>query len=314
MNDEQTAQPEEAQTPPTNADGKATGPRTGLGKRRASQNSLRSGIFSRATLLKAESCSEHQSLNDGLWNALQPGNELEEFLVDKLMSIIWHHRRVLLAEGAEIRKSSKFLEFDRRQEKQKEAEDASQRLQLGAVIGVHLEPFGLIWTINNPDVSKCCIELLFELRRGINTNGFNKMQDYSILKRIYGDPSIPHLRKTLQDECTTYMNIAEVAEAERESKGYAAAAPCRKIVLQKIDAEIIRLQKYERNCESIESERTKVEILRQSVPESRGMDRLLRYEAHLSREFDRTLSQLERLQRMRKGQPVLPPVKVDLSL
>src|SRR5882762_10429797 len=91
--------------------------------------------------------------------------------------------------GAEIRKSSKFLEFDRRQEKQKEAEDASQRLQLGAVIGVHLEPFGLIWTINNPDVSKCCIELLFELRRGINTNGFNKMQDYSILKRIYGDPS-----------------------------------------------------------------------------------------------------------------------------
>ena len=36
--------------------------------------------------------------------------------------------------------------------------------------------------------------------------------------------------------------------------------------------------------------------------------------AGLDRAFDRTLTQFERLQRMRKGQPVLPPVKVDLSL
>jgi len=33
----------------------------------------------------------------------------------------------------------------------------------------------------------------------------------------------------------------------------------------------------------------------------------------LSREFDRTLNQLERLQRIRKGQPVLPPIKVEVS-
>ncbi len=35
--------------------------------------------------------------------------------------------------------------------------------------------------------------------------------------------------------------------------------------------------------------------------------------ASLERAFDHTLSQLERLQRMRLGQPVLPPVKVELS-
>jgi len=43
------------------------------------------------------------------------------------------------------------------------------------------------------------------------------------------------------------------------------------------------------------------------------LDRLLRYEASLERTFDRTLNQLERLQRMRLGQPVPPPVKVELS-
>jgi hypothetical protein len=34
---------------------------------------------------------------------------------------------------------------------------------------------------------------------------------------------------------------------------------------------------------------------------------------HLSREFDRTLAQPERLQRMRLGQPVIPPINVRLS-
>ncbi len=43
------------------------------------------------------------------------------------------------------------------------------------------------------------------------------------------------------------------------------------------------------------------------------LDRLLRYEASLDRSFDRTLTQLERLQRMRLGHAVPPPVKVELS-
>jgi len=51
-----------------------------------------------------------------------------------------------------------------------------------------------------------------------------------------------------------------------------------------------------------------------NVPDGPGLDRLLRYEASLERSFDRTLSQLERLQRMRLGQPVLPKLEVRHSL
>ncbi len=40
---------------------------------------------------------------------------------------------------------------------------------------------------------------------------------------------------------------------------------------------------------------------------------LMRYETNFERNIDRTLNQLERLQRMRLGQPVPPPVKVELS-
>ncbi len=49
------------------------------------------------------------------------------------------------------------------------------------------------------------------------------------------------------------------------------------------------------------------------IPAPDVLDLLLRYEANLDRSFDRTLSQLERLQRIRLGQSVPAAVKIDLS-
>ena len=84
-------------------------------------------------------------------------------------------------------------------------------------------------------------------------------------------------------------------------------------MLRAIAAEIARLKQDQKKRESIKSERRKVEILRQSVPDSRGLDRLLRSGSSLERDFDRTMTQLERLQRMRKGQPVLPPIQLNVT-
>ncbi len=49
------------------------------------------------------------------------------------------------------------------------------------------------------------------------------------------------------------------------------------------------------------------------VQKTPTLEVVMRYEANLERNIDRTLNQLERLQRMRLGQPVPPPVKVELS-
>jgi hypothetical protein len=49
------------------------------------------------------------------------------------------------------------------------------------------------------------------------------------------------------------------------------------------------------------------------IPSQEIADRLLRYEAHLSREIDRILNRLERLQRIRKGQPLPPQLDVKIS-
>jgi hypothetical protein len=61
------------------------------------------------------------------------------------------------------------------------------------------------------------------------------------------------------------------------------------------------------------AEKKKLSAIARNVPEGPQLDRFLRYEASLERAFDRTLSQLERLQRMRLGQVVPPPIQLSVT-
>jgi hypothetical protein len=79
--------------------------------------------------------------------------------------------------------------------------------------------------------------------------------------------------------------------------------------LRELEDEIERLNRYKTN----ESERRKLLALSRSVPDAMQMDRLLRYGTSLDREMDRTLKQLEKLQRMRFGQPVPPSIDVNIA-
>lgn len=290
-----------------------TGPRTEVGKKRSSENALKFGIFSRATLLPDESLSEYKSLLEDLWVTRQPVGKVEEILVEKLASIIWRNRRMLVAEGAEIRKHSEFLETDRHCADEKQAQEISMRGQEGRLFEPSLEPVGLMWNIQNPDVLERCKELLVEIRHKIQTNGLSWERDSPILQQIYGDSRRPHLRPTLYDEYYGWFRTGLVTEIEQRTKGYATPEECKQEVLRRITSEMNYLKQYNDKSESIESKRMEIEILRQRVPDSPGLDRLLRYESSLERAFDRTLTQLERSQRMRKGQPLPPQLDVKIS-
>ena len=285
---------------------RATGPRTELGKQRASLNATKHGIFSRVSVLKGESRAAYESLLEGLWESLQPVGRLEETLVEKLATILWRHRRLIMAEAADIRKGTEFLEWDQRNQQQKEAEEigSSSVLEYNG---------GLIRKIQNPVVLRRCLKLLAELREGIENYGFQSKRDGAILEKIYGDLDKDRLHETLYDAYAIWLGTSSVSEEEREREGYASPELCKKNILHLIDSEIRHLKRYQKAQASIEADRAKLESLRRIVPEGRALDRLLRYEASLQRSFDRTLSQLERLQRMRLGQPVPPPVKVELS-
>jgi len=280
----------------------ATGPRTPEGKQISRYNATKHGVFSEVTLLKGESRTEYQSLLKGLWEAFQPEGKLEETLVEKLATILWRHRRLIVAESAEIQRNTEFLQWDQSNQEQEEAEqiESSSVLEYSG---------GLIRKIQNPAVLKRCLELLAGLRQRIDSDGFDPERDTVILKRIYGGYGKDRLRETLYGSYMICLETSRASEEEPQREGYASPQECVRRAVQEMDREIRRLKRYRK----IEVNRTKLETLRRSIPESPSLDRLLRYEASLERAFERTLNQLERLQRMRLGQPVLPPVKLELS-
>src|SRR6266436_4050141 len=286
---------------------KATGPRTKQGKQRASRNATKHGVFSKVVILNSESETEYEELLAGLRETLRPEGALEELLVEKLGTLAWRQRRLLLAESAEVRKNTEFVESDQRDDDREAGERAWSMSAL-------LCGRGLIGNTDNRHVVERCIEWLAHLRDGVEKVGFRPDQDALILRKLYGDREVSRLRSDLYDSYETWLQIAETPEQERERKRYPSPSECRQIVMEKIDKEIRRLKRDQKERSSIQAARTQLEIVSRNVPDGPGLDRLLRYEASLERSFDRTLSQLERLQRMRLGQPVLPKLEVHHSL
>jgi len=82
---------------------RSTGPRTPAGKAVVARNALRHGILSARFLLDGEDEADLQCLFDGLCESLQPLGALEVSLVEKVALNLWRHRRLVRAEGAEIK-------------------------------------------------------------------------------------------------------------------------------------------------------------------------------------------------------------------
>lgn len=286
---------------------KPGGPRTQQGKQRASRNAIKFGIFSKAIVLEGESRAEYDRLLARLWEAWQPQGAREEVEVEKMAIITWRQRRLFLAEGAEIRKSIEFVESDQRDREHEEAERIGSRTTL-------LDLHGLIREIRNPEIFEYCLESLNDLKKNIATRGFKPDEDDRILETVYGRWVEFRLRGNLYDFYKIAFTIFEGFEGDRQHDGDRQQKRVRAEFLNDIDEEIRRLKREQEAHASIEATRTNLKILRQYVPKERALDRLLRYEAHLDRLYDRAVSRLERLQRMRLGQPILPELHVRHSL
>jgi hypothetical protein len=282
----------------------ATGPRSKSGKQRSSRNSIKHGIFSEVTVLPGESKAKYRSLLKNIRDEKQPVGEIEYLITEKIASLAWRQRRFLLAEGAEIRWNAKFFGWEQRKKQTEEANEIGM-----GTVSTSLDPEpGLIWKISNPEIRQLCLELLLQVRDDVKFSGFDRIRHSEILVRLYG--SNTHLRKTLYQSFVAWVDIAELSEEERARLSCPYPEACVKLFLSEISKEIRRLQHYN----SMESERMKLEILRRNIPESKRLDRLLKYEASLERSFDRALNQLERMQRLRRGQPVAPRIDVNVSM
>ena len=278
---------------------KSTGPRTAQGKQRSKFNALKHGLLSKAVLLKDESRAEYESLLNGLRENLQPQGKLEEVLVENLATILWRKRRLLQVETAEIAKAE-ILNVDRAlQEKADELDYAQLK---GA-------SDGKLTHTSNLNVFRNAIEVLDIVRHcDEGDSQFKKVR--AILRMIHGCEEEGATSYGLRQ---LFIALAKLPMAPQEEKSTEDSVNLSELIRKAISKEMLRLAELHDAAAAVETLKLEHNFATVLVPPQEVSDRLLRYEAHLSREFDRTLSQLERLQRMRMGQPVLPPIKLDIS-
>jgi hypothetical protein len=233
---------------------------------------------------------------------LQPQGKLETVLVENLAILLWRKRRLLQVETAEIEKVQ-FLKWDLAlQNKLDELEYAQLKGASDAKLG-HSNPLALL---------RNAIEILDLHRQLFLADDIEAGEGVRrILKSIYG-----YQREGPEPYGWRQMSLmlAKLISSAEQGKHDGKDSPdVQKMMVEAICKEIMRLAKLHDDVAKIEALRREHNVAGARVPSQEVSDRLLRYEAHLSREFDKTLSQLERLQRMRKGQPVLPPIKVEVS-
>ena len=87
----------------------------------------------------------------------------------------------------------------------------------------------------------------------------------------------------------------------------------RNAALQRIDQEIGRLQAIRevyQNKETLELEAMKASL---ALPSKEVVDKILRYETTISHQLYKAMAELERLQRLRKGEPVPPKINVEVA-
>lgn len=82
------------------------------------------------------------------------------------------------------------------------------------------------------------------------------------------------------------------------------------LAVELIDTEMHRLQEL---LKKVEADDVVFNSFASLLPAQADLNRIIRYETHLSREIDREMNHLERRQRARRGYPPPPTIKLDVS-
>jgi len=282
---------------------RATGPRPPQGKERSKFNARKHGLFSKAVLLQDESRTEYDALLNGLMENLQPQGKLEIVLVENLASLLWRKRRLLQVETAEIEKAQ-FLNLDLALQNRLDELEYAQLKDASDAKPRHNNPLSVIQNaLEILNLHRLCF---------IADDPQDEDTTRRTLKSIYGyqdgGPE-PYGWRQMSLTLSKLLTSAELRKEKSEN-----APEVKQFLVEAIGKEILRLVELHDTAAEVERLRHEHNVACARAPSQEVSDRLIRYEAHLSREFDRTLAQLERLQRMRLGQPVLPKLEVHHSL
>jgi hypothetical protein len=276
---------------------KSTGPKTQEGRAVSSRNAVKHGILSAEVVVQGsvidESPREYRALHRRFWEHFAPEGPLEEMLVDQIVTTQWRLRRVLRAEAGEI-----ALSVDEGYQKRNPRDPVVQWL----FWGVSLDPAREMRETSLG--TAMLIMRLRQVREAVEKEG--KLTEAAIaLAEVGRKPNtITHQLNELRK---SFMEAAGESEADdmlRTSQKEEA--------LRQIDLKLNQLAYEERECREREEIAEAASRAATLLPSVEVLEKITRYETKLRRQLARDLNQLERIQRMRRGEDVPAPMTMAI--
>jgi len=288
---------------------KSTGPKTRTGKEIVKWNALKHGLLAREVAVNSEHGNEclceFDALLDALHADLQPVGMIEEMLVEKMAVCYWRQRRAIRCENGEILKMVDNAVW----EWAFKLKDDFQHTKLFIGLGSSHEKLrrssmGLNYLIG----------LLKDVRTEIESN--DGLSEESIQKLL---DHLGHDKGGLAFNIGLFHHMAtrgqQMAKDDPEKYGDTPSPEtCQKIMLDLIDTELKTMEEFSeafRDKEKNELEATKLSM---ALPEKIILDKNLRYETTIERQFYKALHELIRLQSARKGNNPPAPIAIDVDI
>ena len=265
---------------------KSTGPKTPRGKAYSGRNAIKHGLFSRQMMdfvSHGEDPTEYEEILNGLRAKYQPMGTAEELEVERIALCWWRLKRAWRYENAmnhvalrDLGRRELVEQAEWCKERDKEEDVIIQELQRAAEEIQETQEFPKGWEELKQRIF--AIEPKFE--------PVWKLLESAAQERL-ATPAISKLSKQLDPkERSVLFAIFTVKSA------------------------VIFLEELR---DSRNTSVREIAIAQHVIPNSDALDKVLRYETTIERQLGRSVDRLERLQRRRKGETLLPPVSVRLT-
>jgi hypothetical protein len=279
---------------------RSTGPRTVEGKEAVRMNALQHGFCASEILIRKgdgkEDATEFEELLNALKADLAPVGVLESMLVERILTAFWRLRRIARFETGAVRANLDDASL----------KHAKRRLEAYKTAVFYLR--------NQGDR-----EHLYESSAGVRYL-------IRILQKVHDELiSTGFIAPVLAQECIKFFPGHDLSKKCPEfvsDRSPTATGPGvdgevldgqRVDFLEELDYEVLRLKSHLESVESRETLQDERHMAVSGVPSREAIDLICRYETTVERQLFRTLAELERLQRRRKGDQVPVPMGADLA-
>lgn len=291
---------------------KSTGPRTREGKARSATNALSHGILAADAVVRAgegtEDAQAFAALLDGLLEDLDPASTLERLMVERVAVTAWRLRRLYRYELGAIRdRADEAAAGWAREQRDRWAVEDGERRRLALAYQDELPLREFHFTIDlegEVEDARAQVEALtaadpLDQPAGPVGRALAEAAEYWNFTNLRGVVA-------LDDDEADYEDALDVltdgrADRDELARLAAAVAECQGETVERTwawlaDRARYRLEDAERQLAVRRRAEDRLRLLA-AIPDDRALERVMRYETHLSRELTRTLAQLEQLRR-----------------